>query len=183
MKTWADMVKQPVINEPKKDIIKTPPNELLLETEWKLWSRKLHDHSWSISSFDFICQLKTVEDLCSIINVFNDFDLNKRQYFVMRSGIMPIWEDDSNKNGTLCKLKVETSKSFDVWSEILMHMMGETMNGLSKSINGASFCLRNNWVTINIWFADKNQSLADRFYDKIYVKYCNYAMRFEDISI
>jgi len=67
---------------------------ILLNSKWILWSHDLYDNNWSINSYDKIFEFNTINDFWKLYNNFNLLGgLNKKNYFLMREGIMPIWED------------------------------------------------------------------------------------------
>lgn len=98
-----------------------------LNDVWVLW---VHDNSnnWKIDSYEKIYEIKTIDDFWKIYNNFNLLGgLSKKNFYLMRKGITPIWEDPKHKDGGICSIKTSLSKTFTIWSELSMYIIGETL--------------------------------------------------------
>lgn len=97
-----------------------------------------------------ICTISTVNDLAYILQLMqvkchsnnkadvvnNKINLDCNDYIIMRKGIEPIWEDPKNSNGGTFTIKMDHSRGYEVWSDFVMHMLGETLTEDMQDING-----------------------------------------------
>ena len=106
-------------------------NEIIndkLNDTWVLWSHELLDNNWSIASYSNIYEFDTISNFWRLYNNFNIFGgIHNKNYFIMRKGITPIWEDEMNCNGCTCSIKLPMSKSFEFWLELSILLVGETL--------------------------------------------------------
>jgi hypothetical protein len=86
---------------------KTDGSELKLNSLWKLWIHENDNEKWDIDSYNFNSNIDNIACLWRFLNSFNNLDKFNRQFYVMRDGIMPIWEDNNNKNGVICSFRIE----------------------------------------------------------------------------
>lgn len=135
------------------------PEELVLKSSWVLWTHAVKNNDWSVSSYNQVLTLTTVADVLRLANGFHKLDLRSYQYFVMRSGITPTWEDDANRSGGVCTFKTEITPMSQpkilsvvpVWNFLLKKMTGETLHEDMVDINGLSISPKNNWAIVKIW--------------------------------
>jgi hypothetical protein len=109
-------------------------------------------------------EFDTIDDFWKLYNNFNLIGgLSGRNYFLMRDGILPTWEDIKNRNGGICSVKLPMTKAEDAWNHLSMSMIGETYyddNIQMNDINGLSFCPKNIWCIIKIWNADSKNNTS-----------------------
>lgn len=148
---------------------------------WILW---VHDNSnnWTLNSFEKIYEIGTIDDFWKIYNNFNLLGgLSKKNFYLMRKGITPVWEDNRHKNGGICSIKVSLLKSFPIWTELSMYLIGETLFDNDKKmldITGISINYKNIWSIIKIWNSDSNINIEHNFPQLLKNKYNKCSIRY-----
>ena len=135
------------------------PEEMNLKSRWVLWTHAVKNNDWSVSSYNQLLVLNTVADVLRLAYSFPKLDLRNHQYFVMKSGITPTWEDPANRLGGVCTFKTEITPMSQpkllsvvpVWNFLLKKMAGETLHEDMVDINGLSISPKNNWAIVKIW--------------------------------
>jgi hypothetical protein len=77
--------------------------------------------------------------------------------FLMRKGILPMWEDPKNCKGGCFSYKVSNKNVATVWKYLSYILVGESLTedkGLRKSINGITISPKKNFCIIKIWIAN-----------------------------
>ena len=69
-----------------------------LNDTWCFYFHDPYNTEWDFKSFKLITSIKTVDNFISIFDCYKDI-LSKGMFFIMREGILPIWEDELNKKG------------------------------------------------------------------------------------
>ena len=118
-------------------------NDNILETPWVLWFHKTKDIDWSAKSFIQLYEMKTIEDFWRLYSNWEQFlpNIETNMYFLMRKGVLPMWEDKHNITGGSWSVKITRTNVFSAWTELSMALIGETItdnNSLSKIVNGIS---------------------------------------------
>jgi len=133
-----------------------------------IWSFYFHDPynvDWNINSFKFICNISSVDDFVIIYDKFKDI-IFKGMFFIMREHILPIWEDECNKNGGCFSLKIYKENIQDKLFEISALLLGEQLgksNEISKNINGISISPKKNYYIIRIWIKDNKFAIKQNY--------------------
>ena len=123
-----------------------------LHSAWSLWSHECNERNWRIESFSVIVKFNTIENFWKTYNNFGSIGgLGCRDYFLMREGILPIWEDPSNKNGKVWSVQIPISYINNVWTELSMALIGEYLIDEMGVINGLSIASKDNCFIIKIW--------------------------------
>lgn len=142
-----------------------------LNCKWILWAHKFNNTNWDINSYEKIYEFDTIEDFWRLYNNFSLIGgLQNKNYFLMRDGIVPTWEDKKNKNGGICSIKLSMSRAEEVWTLLSMYLIGECYyDDINKmdDLNGISFCPKNIWCIIKIWNADSNNDISKIMPQKI----------------
>lgn len=127
-----------------------------LSNKWMIWEHNNKNTNWDISSYKKIFEINSINTFWNFFNTFPQMDKFNYQYFIMKNNIVPIWEDNANKNGGICSFKIYYSNldyrtNFD--NEILtclsMLIMNETFLLKNFNINGIQYALKkqtNNFV-------------------------------------
>jgi hypothetical protein len=149
-----------------------------LQNNWNVWLHHIKDN-WKIEGYKKIFNIETIDDFwlfhnnIHLVSGINDC-LNNLQIYIMKNEINPIWEDVSNRNGGCWSIKVNNIDVFDIWINIGMYMIGETLlnDNIQQNINGISFSQKNNtssiikiWVenSKNVSFDCLNKKIIDTF--------------------
>ncbi|XP_012273019.1 eukaryotic translation initiation factor 4E-1A isoform X3 [Orussus abietinus] len=143
-----------------------PPELLIkhpLQNTWTLWyyeadrSKTWRENQREITSFD------TAEDFWSLYNHIKSASELRQgcDYSMFKQGILPMWEDEANKNGGRWLINLDRKQRVDLdhfWLEILLCMIGEAFNEYSDDICGAVVNVRPKGDKLGVWTADAQRS-------------------------
>lgn len=153
-------------------------NNCFLGSQWSVWVHKSDCADWTESSYENIEIIKSIGSFWKFFNNFHLLDKTTNQLFVMRDQIKPIWEDNENRKGGICSIKLDCFSRYgkmDLGSEVMIClcilMMNETLIPSNQEINGISYSVKNKSVLIKIWYKDFRSNIADKlplsFFNKL----------------
>lgn len=122
----------------------------LLNNEFSFWFHNPNDTNWSIESYHEILHFTTVEEFWVLINNINNYLIENGMFFIMKEGIMPIWEDEKNLNGGCVSLRIPKIGCKDLWVKFLAYFIS---NNLDSKINGISISPKKNFNIIKLWYS------------------------------
>jgi len=152
------------------EIIEIPENfmqEKLLNY-YRVLGHHNEDKSWDYISYYNITALNNWLDVTSFLHTLNsvkgecsltDFDI-----FVMKNEISPMWEDNENRNGSICSVKIDSLiDGYEIFRVLLINICNNTLLTFSSetwnTINGISFSSKkidnindDFCVIIKLWF-------------------------------
>jgi translation initiation factor 4E len=138
-----------------------------LNTPWAFWTQKKvkrapgaswHEGTLCLGRFD------SVEGFWQLYShlVRPDAIQGSADIMLFREGIKPIWEDDTNKTGGKWTLRMRKPGAAQVWEEVLLALVGETLEG-GSDICGAILSVRYHDDKLDIWHkTGDNDALAGR---------------------
>jgi hypothetical protein len=139
-----------------------------LNTRWVVWYHNPSDQNWTMDSYKDILELHSIEDFLVLKNSWKVClpEVHEGMYFMMRkteSGypILPMWEDEYNKNGGVWSFKINKEEAETVWFKLCTYMLGENVcNKVDdcKYINGISISPKKNFCIVKIWNSDNKMS-------------------------
>ena len=130
-----------------------------LSHRWTLWAHLPHDTNWSASSYKKIYEFDTAEQAIAIIEVLPPKLIMNCMLFMMRSGIVPMWEDPQNRNGGCFSYKVANKEVNAAWKQLSYVTVGETIStnmNVVPIVNGITISPKKNFCIIKIWMANCN---------------------------
>lgn len=133
------------------------PNTHILKHRWNLWAHLPQDSDWTSKSYKLIYNFKTIEDSIAITESTPDPLIKSCMLFVMKDGIIPMWEDPKNRNGGCFSYKVSNKNVCDVWRELNYVLVGETIGNNSsfvKCVTGITISPKKNFCIIKIWMTN-----------------------------
>lgn len=144
----------------------------LLAREWKFWLVEAADTSYSVEP---IFSVTTVENFWQHFNALpkaNEIRRTAKQKIsiaVFRDNIKPAWEDEENKSGALYTFQVNGERVQDVWFEVLLGAIGETLGQKiqtpGNALNGVIVMPRNDAIYgIEIWTKTSDEDEEMRKY-------------------
>jgi len=166
-----------VSNKRKDKVVKTletieiPENFMQekLSNYYRVLGHHNDDKSWDYISYYNITILNNWQDVSSFLSTLNtvkgecsltDFDI-----FVMKNEISPMWEDNENRNGSICSVKIDSLvDGYEIFRVLLTNICNNTLLCFSSdtwnTINGISFSSKkidnlkddNYCVIIKLWF-------------------------------
>ena len=149
--------------------------EFKLDSGYVLWYHSVTEKSWAADSYINLCQdvpgkvIKTAKQLWSVYKALEN-NFTAGMFFLMKEGIMPMWEDPGNKNGGYWSFKVPKRSSNDVWNKLSAGLVGNSMTDDSKnmtSITGISISPKISNCVMKIWNNTSKVSKTDIFNKEI----------------
>jgi hypothetical protein len=125
-----------------------------LKHRWNLWAHLPQDADWSAQSYKKIYQFTTIEDTIGITESLPEGLVKNCMLFVMKDGIIPMWEDPQNRNGGCFSYKVSNKNVVDVWRDITYTLVGESISnnvGFINNITGITISPKKNFCIFKIW--------------------------------
>ena len=139
-----------------------------LQTLWCVWIHENTNEKWDIGSYQSIYEINSIGCLWRFLHVFDNLDKTTRQYYVMRQGILPIWEDNNNKNGGICSIMInnatkytQTNIGVETFVALCLLILNETFILHNGNINGICYSVKNRNVLIKLWV--KNYEINKNF--------------------
>jgi len=126
-----------------------------LKNKWVLWFHKVNDNNWSLESYSKVFEISTYYDLLYILK--NLENITSGMFFLMKDGIIPIFEDVMNINGGYWSLRITKKDAFDYWEKLLYYICVESIvsDEINESkINGISISPKINNCIFKIWTSD-----------------------------
>ena len=162
------------------------PKNMILKSKWTLWVHSTRDRNWNIDSYQDIYEFETVDDVLKIAINFKHLGIKHQHFFIMRSGIKPIWEDINNREGCTCSFRTEIEyvghndsiPMIELWEYLMYSILGETLLDDNSIINGLSLTPKNNWAIIKIWNKNNND-LTEILKKKLEHKFNNLSVKYK----
>ena len=143
--------------------------EIEFETGFVLWYHSVTEKSWEADSYVNLCQdlhgnkIKNVKQLWGMYKVLHN-TFTAGMFFLMREGIMPMWEDPGNEKGGYWSFKVPKKNSNDVWKNITAGFIGNSLTVDSTNMNyitGISISPKISNCVMKIW--NNDHKMSDRY--------------------
>jgi hypothetical protein len=128
-----------------------------LKSTWVLWFHKVNDNNWNLESYSKIFIIKKYYDIIYILKKIDN--ITSGMFFLMKEGIIPIFEDKNNLNGGYWSLRIAKKDSFEYWEKIIYYLCIESIvidNKYEQYINGFSVSPKINNCIFKIWTSDYN---------------------------
>ena len=125
-----------------------------LSDKWTLWAHLPHDTDWSIKSYKPIYTFDTVEQSIAVTETLPEILVKNCMLFLMREGIMPIWEDPGNRDGGCFSYKVVNKSVYEVWKELTYVVVGSSVSNQKsfvENVTGITISPKKNFCIVKIW--------------------------------
>ena len=124
-----------------------------LNNEFTLWYHNPNDTSWTQDSYHQILSFTNFEEFWTLDYFIGKEMIEEGMFFVMKDDVLPIWEDDLNKDGGYISWKVDKRISYTYWTDLIGYLI---TNNLMKDevINGISISPKKNFNIIKLWFKE-----------------------------
>lgn len=167
-------------DEPKKPVINNG-SQHRLNSRWVLWIHPNESKNWRPESYEKIMDVMNIADFWSLINNFDKLEYKKNQFFLMRYGILPIWEDKRNRSGGTCsyRFNVSDKNCLDFWFDTCMLGVNEILYTPMSDITGFSFSTKNSFAMVKIWNTDGSKDVSKYISDIIVQKYPHATPKYE----
>lgn len=134
-----------------------------LRHEWVFWHERNKPDATEDQWEDQLKQIAQISTVQSFWQVFNNTPFAtlplRDSLHLFKKNVKPVWEDARNKNGGAWTFRITKSNSNEVWKEILMMAIGESLQEVVEKgddICGVSFSVRFNSHLIMVWNRDGN---------------------------
>lgn len=120
---------------------------------WDIYYRLPSCTDWSIQGYTLFQKgIQTAEDLCYILSNMNEYMGVGCLLFVMKSGILPIWECADNIDGGIFSFQIS---DITTWKNVVYSMCGDTLFSSdvnNQSVNGISLIYKKGSLVFKLWF-------------------------------
>lgn len=131
---------------------------------WKLYAHLPHDTDWSVHSYKYISQIRSLEELTTIQRYLSDNLIKNCMLFLMRNNIMPVWEDSANILGGCVSYRVGIEELPTIWNETCNYLVSEnitTNHDILPEINGITISPKKNFGILKIWMKTCDHNTMD----------------------
>ena len=138
-------------------VIATNSGRHPLQDRWKLWAHLPHDTDWSPKSYKEVMTLDSVESTIALCETIPEKMVTNCMLFLMRNGVLPMWEDPRNKAGGCFSYKVANKTVTSTWMQLAYCTVGETLTqdrNVRQNIMGITISPKKNFCIIKIWLSD-----------------------------
>jgi hypothetical protein len=126
-----------------------------LKNKWVLWFHKVNDNNWSVESYTKVYEIVTYYDILFVIKTIDN--ITSGMFFIMKEGIIPIFEDEHNINGGYWSLRISKKDSMDYWEKLLYYICVDNITNNEnheEKINGMSVSPKINNCIFKVWNSD-----------------------------
>lgn len=127
--------------------------------KWTLWAHLPHDTDWSLKSYKKIYDITAIEEMIAITETIPDVLVKNCMLFIMKEGITPLWEDNSNKHGGCFSYKISNKYVYEVWRDLTYVLIGNMISSNEQfvmSVTGITISPKKNFCIIKIWMNNCN---------------------------
>jgi hypothetical protein len=127
-----------------------------LNNEWTMWAHLPHDIDWTTKSYKEMYRITSVEETIALTESLPEVLVTNCMLFIMKKGVVPVWEDPGNRNGGCFSYKISNKSVYHIWKELSYLLVGETLSANSKfvqSISGITISPKKSFCIIKIWMS------------------------------
>ena len=109
-----------------------------------------------------IHEFDTVEDFWGIFQHLRKPDSCRPgiEFMMFKEPIIPMWEDENNKNGGKISIKLRKQFTTIIWEEMIFALIGGILpKEMKEEINGIVVTSRKEFNTLQIWFKTFDESI------------------------
>lgn len=137
-----------------------------LNNEYTLWYHNPNDTNWTQDSYHQILSFTNLQEFWTLDYFITQEMIEEGMFFIMREEVLPIWEEDSNKDGGYISWKIEKKKAYNLWIDIAGYLITNNLMN-DELINGISISPKKNFNIIKLWFKEpielQNYTLPEKF--------------------
>ena len=125
-----------------------------LQNKWTLWTHLPHDTDWTTKSYRNVHTMTTVEETIALMESLPEVLVVNCMLFIMKDGIIPVWEDLNNRNGGCFSYKIPNKSVYTIWKELTYMLSGNTLSTNQQfvnTINGVTISPKKSFCIIKIW--------------------------------
>ena len=109
-------------------------DKTLLHRNWSFWFHKIDNITWEMDSYRLVYSFNNILDFWKLYNNNNSFNLGMS--FLMKKDVLPIYEDPENINGGVWSFRILRKDIAQVWLDLNLGLIGETLSDDMDDING-----------------------------------------------
>ena len=128
-----------------------------LSDNWTLWAHLPHNTDWSLKSYIPISTFSTVEETIAVTESLPPQLVENCMLFMMKEGIIPMWEDKKNRDGGCFSYKVMNKNVPKAWCDLIYRIVGGSISNNAafvKSVTGITISPKKNFCIIKIWMTN-----------------------------
>jgi translation initiation factor 4E len=128
-----------------------------LQDSWSFWFFKMNKTREWKNNIHLLGTVNTVEDFWSVYSHLKPVELlsDGCDYMVFKKGILPMWEDEKNKNGGRLLMNVEKTNCLSylnvLWTNSLLSLIGSSYDNEADSVNGLVVNIRHKINKLALW--------------------------------
>ena len=110
-----------------------------------------------------IAEFDTIEDFWSIFQHLRKPDSCRPgiEFQMFKNPIMPMWEDEYNKNGGKFSIKLRKDYTTIIWEEMIFALIGGVLpKEVKDELNGIVVSSRKEFNVLQIWFRNYNSNIT-----------------------
>ena len=135
-----------------------------LNSKWTVWIHHMKDSDWSLESYISLYTFDSIEGFWSFANKCDAEFFKMYMIFVMKDGILPIWECDENKNGGYWSFKIPTSELTKTFESLMIHSIIENVStNTDMKVHGITSSPKCGFHILKIWVNDSKHSNKHNF--------------------
>jgi len=187
--TWVDKLKSvPVPVKPEENSTEDNDDgsDKPLTHTWVLWSHDIISDNWETrEGFDELHLIDSASSFWKVMNNLTILGMDCMHFYIMREGVVPIWESPENVNGCNCSIKFEFSEAFTNYEYLSGRMITNSLLedpdkmdeiygiAISPKINA-----RNSSAIIKIWNKDYKVDVSKLLCPDILKKYDSHSVQY-----
>ena len=103
-------------------------NKYDLNNKWVLWCHSINNNNWDEESYNKIYEIENLYDYYSFKDNIKKNNYFDSMFFLMRDGILPIWEDKNNVNGCCLTIKIPSKDVKTEWDKLVLKCISENIH-------------------------------------------------------
>lgn len=140
-----------------------------LNSRWTVWVHRNDCPDWTVNGYQFIWTIDSLSSFWRFFNNFQKINKEENQFFIMRDKIKPIYEDNHNRKGGRCSLKLDcydrnnkNDSGCEVMEVLCLLIMNETLIPDTDEINGISYSIKNRSILIKLWTKEFENDIKEK---------------------
>ena len=141
-------------------------NAQFLDDSWRLWFHDPNSEDWSKESYRCLGEISTVREFTELYVAYHDM-FSRGMFFLMRSHILPIWEDPANIQGGAFSFRILHDDVENAWFQMCVDLLTEQLSKDPEdyeNVCGVSISPKRGCSIIRVWIHDKSKDGTDLYH-------------------